>query len=92
MSPSGQVVEIEGTVAEVEEYMRRTGSQPVAQARPLSRHGPFAGYDMAGHEPLEVLEGVVVEEVPARAISAGPKSPTALVDEYEVDRYFRSGW
>lgn len=90
MNPDGQVVEVEGTVSEVSEYMRRTGGRQVAErpARVLPRQVQ-AGY--VGYDP-EVLEGVVVEEVPTSAHSATPSGPVGLVDEHEVQRYFRSGW
>lgn len=94
MNPNGQVVEVEGTVAEVSEYMRRTGGRQVSerQARPLPKQSPFAGYDSAGNESYEVLEGVVVDEIPSTAHVATPSGPVGLVDEHEVQRYFRSGW
>jgi hypothetical protein len=99
MNPSGQVVEVEGTVEEVTQYMRRTGGTPVrGQAlsghapRQILRNTPYESYDSDGYDPPEVLEGVVVEEAPRRAVSAGRPEPVSLVDEYELSRYFRSGW
>lgn len=87
-NPNGQVVEVEGTRAEVEEYMRRNGGHG-AQPRHLPRQQhQFAGYEA---EP-EVLEGVVVESTPSTALQATPQGPATLVDERELSRYFRGAW